>query len=120
MLRTQLPTALRQEWWAPLAALLAVFWFVVPALFLLGGDGAIGDRLTVLGAWVSGLAIAVGLLHRHRGRRLGNILILVGAAWSFLFYWMLLPYLVAVIVSIGVLRSGFSNERSRRNQPYGR
>ncbi len=41
-----LPTALRQEWWTPVAALLAVFWFVVSARFLLEGHGAVGDRLT--------------------------------------------------------------------------
>ena len=118
MLKSELPTALRQEWWAPLAALLAAFWFVVPTLFLLHGDGAIGDRLTVLCAWGSGLAIVVGLLERQRARRLGSLLILAGSAWSFLFYWMLLPYIAAVVVSVGVLCSGFINAGKRRHQPY--
>ena len=115
---SRLATALRQEWWAPLAALLAAFWFVIPVLFLLGGHGAISDRLTVLGAWISALAVVTGLLERQRARRLGNVLILGGAAWSFLFYWMVLPYIVAVVVSVGVLRSGFSTERKQGKQPY--
>lgn len=119
-MRTELERALRQEWWAPVAGLLAAFWFVIPALFLLGGQRSFGDRLTVLGAWVSALALVVGLRQRQGARRRGNVLILAGSAWSFLFYWMWLPYITAVVVSVGVLRSGFATHRQPHEECWRR
>lgn len=101
----QLSQVLRQAWWAPLAGLLAIAELVVAVGFFTSSQDAasvaVGATLAVAGA----VALVAGLLKRPVKPRLGDSLIIVGAALAAMWFWAIAVTPVAIIVIIGVFVS---------------
>lgn len=102
--------AVTQAWWAPLAALLGA------AMIVLGigtifeahnlGGRIVGSGLLLL----LGSTMLLGLMRRPFDRVAGNSMILVATVPGFAFFWIIVPAAVALLVWIGVLSAGFSDE----------
>jgi hypothetical protein len=101
---------LKQAWWAPLAALLALIELLMVPGFAFGDDNAVAAALALAGA----LLLAAGLWKRPQARGLGNVLIVLGAAWAALWFWTLVLPVLAIIVVVGVVTGEM---RSRRPMP---
>jgi hypothetical protein len=99
--------ALRQAWWAPVAAVLVVCNVVVGLLLVFANDDA-GSRIWGGLFIASGLVILVGLLSRSDRRTPGNVLILLGTVPSLLVLWLVVPVILAVVVIVGVLKDGWT------------
>jgi hypothetical protein len=108
--RAPLRRALVQTWWAPVAGLLG-------AAMILFGFGTIfeahnwGGRIfgsAVLFAFGSGMLY--GLTRRPFARTSGNALILITSIPAFLFFWMVVPTVIALVIWIGVFTSGFEDK----------
>jgi hypothetical protein len=108
--RAPLRRAVVQTWWAPVAALLGL-------MMLLAGFGTIfeahnlGGRIvgsTLLMAF--GLGMFYGLVRRPFSRQAGNMLILVTTIPPLLIFWLIVPPVMAIVVWVGVISSGFSEE----------
>ena len=106
--------ALRQAWWAPLAALLVLGQLLIAVAFLFDADDAeetiVGVAIAVVGAAV----LAVGIWKRPTARGLGNTLIVVGALFAAFWFWSLLLPIVALVVIVGLV---FTEMRARAAQP---
>ena len=57
-----------------------------------------------------GAMMLLGLMRRPFDRVMGNSLILVATVPAFAFFWIIVPAVAALLVWIGVLRAGFSDE----------
>ena len=102
--------AVVQAWWAPVAGALG-------ALTLVSGIGTIFEANNLGGRIVGstlliafGTAMLFGLMRRPFDRLAGNSLILLATIPGLLFFWMIIPPLAAVLIWVGVLSSGFSDE----------
>lgn len=99
--------ALRQTWWAPLAAVLVVAELLVAQAFLIG-DGTsniLNAESTTAGATLSlggAAALAVGLWARPKARVVGNALVVVGAVLAAIWVWTVLMTPIAIAVIVGV------------------
>jgi preprotein translocase subunit SecG len=99
--------ALKQTWWAPLAAVLVVAELLV-AQALLIGDGTsnvLNAESTAAGATLSlggAAALAVGLWTRPKARGVGNALVVVGAVLAAIWFWTVLMTPIAIAVIVGV------------------
>lgn len=109
--RAPLRHALVQTWWAPLAGLLGVALVVM-------GIGTVfeahnwGGRIVGSAALLAfGGAMLLGLMRRPFGRETGNAMILIATIPAFLFFWVIVPTLVAIVIWVGVLTSGFSDRQ---------
>lgn len=101
---------LKQTWWAPLAAVLALAELLVAQAFLFG-DGtsnilnaestAAGATLTLGGA----AALIAGLWARPKARWLGNTLIVFGAALAAIWVWTVVMTPIAFAVVVGLVIS---------------
>ena len=103
---------LRQTWWAPIAGLLAAMQLVFGSV-LLGGGGNEDPESHVASfiiLVVGGAITALGLMLRPGRRATGNGLLLIGCAFGAFWFWTLVLPLVAVVVAVGVLISGWSTE----------
>ena len=108
--RIRLHRSVVQTWWAPAAAVIAA------GEIALGIDNAFsasnwGGR--TFGAVVPvliGAAMLYGLMRRPFARAAGNGLILLATIPALMFFWAVLPPLLAIVVWIGVLSSGFDQE----------
>ena len=102
--------AVTQAWWAPLAALLGVAMLVfgVGTIFEASNLGGriFGSGLLLL----LGSTMLVGLMRRPFDRVAGNSMVLVATVPAFACFWVIVPAVVALLVWIGVLSSGFSDE----------
>lgn len=108
--RAPLWPAITQAWWAPLAALLgvAMLVFAVGTVFEAHNWGG-----RIFGAsfmFALGSCMLVGLMRRPFDRVTGNSMILVATIPAFAFFWIIVPTVVALLIWIGVLSSGFSDE----------
>jgi len=109
--RAPLLRALVQTWWAPVAGLLGL-------MMLLAGVGTIfeahnwGGRIFGSGLLMAfSAAMLLGLMRRPFSRQAGNSMILLATIPPLLFFWMIVPPLAAIVVWIGVISSGFSDQR---------
>lgn len=102
--------AVTQAWWAPVAALagLAMLVFGVGTIF---GASNLGGRIFGSGLMLLlGSTMILGLMRRPFDRVAGNSMILVATVPGFPFFWLVVPTVVALVIWIGVLSSGFSDE----------
>ncbi len=102
--------SITQAWWAPLATLLGVGWlvFAVGTVFEAHNLGGRIFGSAVIAAF--GTLMLLGLMRRPFDRVTGNTMILLGTIPAFPFFWIVVPTVVAVLIWIGVLASGFSEE----------
>jgi hypothetical protein len=108
--RAPLRHALVQAWWAPLAGLLgfAMIFFGVGTIFEAHNWGGRVFGSAVLFAF--GFGMLHGLRRRPFSRETGNALILVTTMPAMVFFWVIVPTVVAIVIWVGVLTSGFSDE----------
>jgi hypothetical protein len=108
--RAPLRRALVQTWWAPLAGLLgaAMIFFGFGTIFEARNWGGriFGSTFLIL----FGLGMFQGLTRRPFARASGNALILVTTIPALLFFWVIVPTVIALVIWVGVLTSGFSDE----------
>ena len=99
--------AIKQTWWAPLAAVLVVAEVLVAQAFLIG-DGTsnvLNAESTAAGATLSlggAAALGVGLWTRPKSRGVGNALVVVGAVLAAIWVWTVLMTPIAIAVIVGV------------------
>jgi hypothetical protein len=108
--RAPLRHALVQAWWAPVAGLLgfAMLFFGVGTIFEAHNWGGRVFGSAVLLAFGSGMLL--GLMRRPFSRESGNALILVTTMPAMVFFWVIVPTVAALVVWVGVLSSGFSDQ----------
>lgn len=108
--------ALKQTWWAPLAAVLVVAELLVAQAFLIG-DGTsnvMNAESTAAGAMLSlggAAALAVGLWTRPSARGVGSALVVVGAMLAAIWIWTVLMTPIAIAVIVGVAVSELRSSR---------
>ncbi len=105
---TKVLLAVRQAWWAPVAAALVVCNVVVGLVLVFANEDS-GSRIWGGLFIASGFVILVGLLSRLDRRTPGNVLILLGTVPSLLVFWLIVPVILAVVVVVGVLKDGWTN-----------
>ncbi len=112
--------ALKQSWWAPLAAVLVVAELLVAQAFLIG-DGTsniLNVESTAAGATLSlggAAALGVGVWTRPKARGVGNALVVVGAVLAAIWFWTVLMTPIAIAVIVGVT---VSQVRSSEPTPH--
>lgn len=108
--RAPLRRAVVQAWWAPVAGLLglAMIVFGIATIFEANNWGGRIFGSSLLMAF--GLAMFLGLMRRPFNREAGNTLILLATVPGLLFFWVIVPPLLAILVWVGVLSSGFSDQ----------
>lgn len=105
--RAPLWPAIVQAWWAPLAGLLG-FAMVLAGVGTVFEAHNLGGRIfgsALLMAF--GGAMLLGLMRRPFDRVAGNTLVLLATVPPLLFFWMVVPPVMAVLVWVGVLVGGF-------------
>jgi hypothetical protein len=105
--RAPLRPSVTQAWWAPLAALLGIAYlvFAVGTVFEAHNWGGRVFGSAVMLAF--GATMLVGLMRRPFDRVVGNTMILLGTLPAFPFFWIIVPTVVAIVIWVGVLASGF-------------
>lgn len=108
--RAPLWPAVTQAWWAPLAALLgaAMLLFAVGTVFEAHNWGGRIFGSAVM--FALGGCMVLGLMRRPFDRVSGNSMILLATIPAFALFWIIVPAVVALVIWVGVLASGFSNE----------
>jgi hypothetical protein len=101
--------AVTQTWWAPVAAGLGL-------LTLLAGVGNIFSAHNTSGRLVGstlliafGVGMFYGLVRRPFARPAGNAMILLTTIPAGLVFWLIVPTVLALVVWIGVISSGFGD-----------
>lgn len=102
--------ALRQAWWAPLAAVLALSLLGVAAAFIFGrGTSNLLDAESMaagVSLSLSGVAaLATGLWIRPHKPGLGSVLVIVGALLAGIWFWIIFMTPLATAVIVGVVVS---------------
>jgi hypothetical protein len=107
--RAPLRRAVVQTWWAPVAALLgfAMILFGIGTIFEAHNWGGRIAGSTVSMAF--GVGMLLGLMRRPFAHQAGNTMILVATIPCMVFFWVVVPPLLAIIVWVGVLSSGFGD-----------
>jgi hypothetical protein len=108
--RAPLRHAVVQTWWAPVAALLgvAMIFFGVGTIFEAHNWGGRVFGSALLFAF--GFGMLHGLRRRPFARQSGNALIMITTIPAFPFFWLIVPTVAALVVWVGVITSGFSDE----------
>jgi hypothetical protein len=108
--RAPLRHALVQAWWAPVAGLLgfAMIFFGIGTVFEAHNWGGRVFGSAILFAF--GFGMLHGLRRRPFARETANALILVTTLPAMVFFWVIVPTVAALLVWVGVLTSGFSDE----------
>ena len=108
--RAPLRHALVQTWWAPVAGFAgaALLFFGFGTIFEAHNwGGRIFGSAILMGF---GVGLLYGLTRRPFARSSGNALILITTIPGFLFFWVLIPTVISLVIWIGVFTSGFSDE----------
>jgi hypothetical protein len=108
--RAPLWPAVTQAWWAPLAALLGVVMLVFAVGTVFEAHNWGGRIFGSAFMATLGSCMLLGLMRRPFDRVTGNSMILVATIPAFAFFWIIVPAVVALLIWIGVLSSGFSDE----------
>jgi hypothetical protein len=108
--RAPLWPAVTQAWWAPLAALLGVVMLVFAVGTVFEAHNWGGRIVGSSFMFALGSCMLLGLMRRPFDRVTGNSMILVATIPAFAFSWIIVPAVVALLIWIGVLSSGFSDE----------
>ena len=108
--RAPLRYALVQTWWAPIAGLLgaAMIFFGFGTIFEAHNWGGRVFGSAVL--FTFGFGMLYGLSRRPFARSSGNALILIATAPAFPFFWVIVPTVMALVIWVGVLTSGFGDD----------
>ena len=101
---------LRQAWWAPIAGLLVVIMAALGVLFGFTGEDAETRVVSALLLFAGAGSLAVGLFRRPDRRATGNVLLLIGCVLAAFWFWTLFLPLLAIILAVGVLTSGWRSE----------
>jgi hypothetical protein len=108
--RAPLWPAVTQAWWAPIAGLLGVV-MIVMGIGTIFEAHNLGGRIVGSGLLLGlGGMMLLGLMRRPFDRVSGNSMILVATIPAFAFFWIVVPAVLALLVWIGVLSAGFSEE----------
>jgi hypothetical protein len=101
-----------QVWWAPFATAVAVVEIGLEPYYAVFGEQDLAAVL-IGGTVFTGLGVVtlVGLLRRPSNRALGSTLVLVGTGAGFTAPWMVWPPILAGVIWLGVLTSGFTERR---------
>lgn len=99
--------AIKQAWWAPLAAALVIADLLVAQAFLIGEgtSNVLNAESTASGAMLSlasAAALAGGLWVRPKVRGAGNALVVIGALLAAIWFWTVLMTPIAIAVIVGV------------------
>jgi hypothetical protein len=108
--RAPLWRAVVQTWWAPVAGLLG-FVMILAAIVNAFVASNLAGRIvgsTLLLAF--GVAMLFGLMRRSFDRVAGNALILLATVPPLLFFWVVVPPVAALVVWVGVLTGGFTDQ----------
>jgi hypothetical protein len=71
----------------------------------------LGGRIVGSGLLMAfGAAMLIGLMQRPFDRQGGNTLVLLATIPALLFFWAIVPPLSAIVVWVGVLTGGFSDQ----------
>ncbi len=100
--------ALKQAWWAPLAALLALALLALAVAIGVSNSEDDGTAAVVIGVALclaGAFALGAGLLKRPQSRALGNALIVVGCALAVFWFWTVVLPIAGIIVFVGVVVS---------------
>jgi hypothetical protein len=108
--RVPLRRAVVQVWWAPLAVLLgaAMLFFGVGTIFEAHNWG--GRVFGSAALFGFGAAMLYGLARRPFNRSTGNAMILVATVPALLFFWVVVPTAIALVIWVGVISSGFEDQ----------
>jgi succinate-acetate transporter protein len=98
---------LKQAWWAPVAAVLALAqaWVGLAFIYGEGTSNILDAESTVAGislAFGGAAALIAGLWMRPQARGLGNTLLVIGAALGAIWFWTVAMTPLAVVVIVGV------------------
>ena len=108
--RAPLRNAVVQTWWAPVAAFIGVaeLLFAIGTVFEASNWGGriVGSSLML----AFGAMMLFGLARRPFAREAGNSLILLATLPALTFFWVIVPTVLAIVVWIGVIASGFSED----------
>jgi hypothetical protein len=108
--RAPLRHAVVQTWWAPIAGLLGLGYVLFGVGTIFGAHNW-GGRVFGSALMLSfGFGMLFGLMRRPFAREGGNALILVTTIPALLFFWVIVPTVAAIVIWIGVLSSGFSEQ----------
>ena len=110
--RAPLRNAVVQTWWAPVAAFIGVaqILFAVGTVFEASNLGGRVFGSSFMLAF--GVMMLFGLTRRPFAREAGNSLILVATLPALSFFWVIVPTVLALVVWIGVISSGFSEDEA--------
>jgi len=99
--------SLRQAWWAPVAALLAVVQLIMSPLSLASDEDLESRVASLVILLVGGVILAIGLILRPSRLVIGNVLLLAGCAFALFWFWTLFLPIGGIVVAVGVLLSGW-------------
>jgi hypothetical protein len=107
--RAPLRHAVVQTWWAPLAALLgaAMLFFGFGTIFEAHNWGGRIFGTAILLAF--GFGMFLGLMRRPFSKSSGNALILITTTPALVFFWVVVPTVIALVIWVGVLTSGWDD-----------
>lgn len=119
---TRIMQPLKQAWWAPLAAVLALAQLWVALAFLYGeGTSNLLDAESTAAGLALGLggaaALAAGLWVRLRAHWVGSALVVAGAALGAVWFWTVVMTPIAVVVIVGVVVSQLRSRHRRAQAP---
>lgn len=107
--RAPLPRAVIQTWWAPVAGLLGLMTLAAGVANVFAAQNTSGRIVGSILLITFGVGMLYGLVRRPFARPAANALILITTIPALLLFWLVVPTVLAVVVWIGVISSGFAD-----------